>query len=387
MRMKNTANLPKKIVFIASLAESLINFRLHLIKEFLARHYQVVTIAPEDEKVAYALSRLGVKFIPLPLERNGNNPFRDLFFLKKLFILLRRERPDLVFTYTIKPVIYGTLAAKLSRVPSIYAMLTGTGYVFAKNNLKSQIIGLIARSMFRFSLRFNKKLFFQNPDNVIEFRNHKLIRKQQPLAVINGSGVDIDHFSYTPPPEKLSFLMIARLLIDKGIREYIAAAKAIKQKHPDIIFKLVGWIDTNPNSITEQELNEAITSGVVQYLGKLSDVREVIQQTAVYVLPSYGEGTPRTVLEAMAIGRPIITTDVPGCRETVTQGENGLLVSVKNVESLTKAMEYFIDHPKSIQEMGEKSREKAVKKYDVNKVNRSMLEEMNIFDSLPGVVC
>lgn len=387
MPMKNAPNSQKKIVFIASLAESLINFRLHLIKEFLARNYSVVTIAPEDEKVAHTLSQLGVKFIALPLERNGNNPFNDLLILKQLFILLRRERPDLVFTYTIKPVIYGTLAAKLSRVPSIYAMLTGTGYVFANNNLKSQIIGFIARSLFRFSLRFNKKLFFQNPDNVVEFRSHKLIRKQQPVAIINGSGVDINHFEYADPPEKLSFLMIARLLLDKGVREYVAAAKVIKQKYPDITFKLVGWIDTNPNSISEAELNEWISSGVIHYLGKLSDVRAVIQDSAVYVLPSYGEGTPRTVLEAMAIGRPIITTDVPGCRETVTHGENGLLVNVKEVESLAKAMEYFILHPYAIHEMGQKSREKAVKKYDVNKVNKSMLEEMNIFDSLPGVVC
>lgn len=380
MQMKKMVNdiSNKKIIFIASLAESLINFRLHLIKEFLSRNYSVVTIAPHDEKVERALSALGVKFISLPLERNGNNPLRDLVILKQLFVILRREKPDIVFTYTIKPVIYGTLAARLARVPDIYAMLTGTGYVFSNNNLKSRIIGFIARSLFRFSLRFNKKLFFQNKDNAASFMDHKLIRRHHPIAVINGSGVDISQFVYTPPPRQISFLMIARLLIDKGVREYVQAARIIKSHYPDAIFNLVGWIDTNPNSITGKELTQWIESGVIHYLGKLSDVKSAITNTAVYVLPSYGEGTPRTVLEAMAIGRPIITTDVPGCRETVVEGENGFLITVRQIEPLWKAMEYFIKHPEAVEAMGKKSRHMAIEKYDVNKVNRHMLEEMGI---------
>jgi len=370
--------MQKKIVLIASLAESLINFRLHLIKEFLARDYAVTTIAPDDAIVAEILTNLGVKFIAVPLQRNGNNPLNDMLLLKKLFFLIREEQPDIVLSYTIKPVIYGTLAAKLAGVKQIYAMLTGTGYIFSNNNLKSRIIGLIARNMFRMILRFNTKLFFQNKDNLAFFIYSRLIRKNQPVVVVNGSGVDIKHFYPVPLPSTISFLMIARLIIDKGIREYVEAARLIKKCYPSVVFKLVGWIDTNPNAITQQELCEWIESDTIQFLGKIGDVRQVITDTAIYVLPSYGEGTPRTVLEAMAMGRPIITTDVPGCRETVIEGENGLMVPVRNSHALAKAMHYFLENPLSIAQMGQKSRCLAEDKYDVNKVNQSILKEMEI---------
>jgi glycosyltransferase involved in cell wall biosynthesis len=375
--------MQRKVAFIASYPESLINFRLHLIKEFLARDFSVIAIAPYDKNVIDKLAEIGVEYIPLSVERNGKNPFHDIVFLIRLIGILRKQKPYLTFSYTIKPVIYGTLAARLANVPQIFAMLTGTGYVFSKMNLKSRCIGWVAKALLRFSLRFNKKLFFQNKDNLAEFSQEKLISSHQPVAIINGSGVDINIFKKVDLPEKISFLMIARLLVDKGVREYVEAARAIKKRYPQVTFKLVGWRDTNPHSISENELREWINSGVIDYLGKLADVRGAIAESSVYVLPSYGEGTPRTVLEAMAMGRPIITTDVPGCRETVIDGKNGFLVPPQNVTVLSEKMAYFLDFPQQIQLMGEASRLMVVDKYDVNKVNQRILMEMQILHENP----
>lgn len=370
----------KKIVFIGGLAQSLINFRLHLMKEFVYRGYSVIAMAPNDEAVAVELGHIGIKFIPIPLDRNGLNPIRDLLLLKKLFMLLRQEKPNIVYSYTIKPIIYGSIAAKFNNVPSIYAMVEGAGYIFTNLSLKSRIISVFAKKLFKFALKFNKKIFFLNKDNLNSFIELKIIKKQQQIAIINGSGVDLTYYRPTPFPSTISFLMIARLLIDKGIREYMSAAEIIKSRYPDVVFKLVGMIDTNPSSITENEFSIWLKKGIIDFLGALSDVRTAISDCSVYVLPSYAEGIPRTVLEAMAMGRPIITTNVPGCKETVINGYNGFLVSVRNVNELCKAMEYFIRQSDEIQKMGKRSLEIAIEKYDVNKVNKSILQHMEIFN-------
>ncbi len=366
----------KKIVFIASYPQSLLRFRLALMQDFLKQGYCVVALAPHDKEVAEVLQALNIKFIPINMQRNGLNPFADINLLFKLWKILRNEKPDLIFSYTIKPVIYGSFAAKLAGVPKIYSMITGTGYVFLNVNFKSRVVGSIARTMFRAALHFNTRVFFQNPDNLKFFQQTKIITEKKPATIVNGSGVDCDEFAPATYPRELSFLMIARLLRDKGVHEYVEAARRIKQRYAQIKFQLVGWIDTNPNSITQQELEGWINEGTIEFLGKLSDVRHAISNSSVYVLPSYHEGTPRTVLEAMAMARPIITTDAPGCKETVIQHQNGFLVAVKNVEELFQAMEYFILSPEMISIMGVKSRELAVEKYDVNKVNKSMLQVM-----------
>ena len=205
-----------------------------------------------------------------------------------------------------------------------------------------------------------------------------------PTVVVNGSGVNVTDFNVLPFPlnaqnsPKLSFLLIARLLGDKGVREYAEAAKLIKKQYPEVEFHLVGWIDENPAAIQQSELDMWIADLRLKYWGKLSDVRPAIAASSVYVLPSYREGTPRTVLEAMAMGRAIITTDAPGCRETVAQGENGFLVEVKSVTSLVNAMQEFIHKPELIEQMGQRSREIALHKYDVHQVNRHMMQEMGL---------
>lgn len=228
-----------------------------------------------------------------------------------------------------------------------------------------------------------KKVFFQNPDDQMLFKKMGILKDSVSSFVVNGSGVNVFEYAVKPFPTNNNlptpkFLLIARLLGDKGIREYAQAAKIIKNKHPQIQFDLVGWIDDNPNAIRQDELDGWISEGLFHYWGKLSDVKPAIAASSIYVLPSYREGTPRTVLEAMAMGRPIITTNAPGCRETVIDGYNGYLIPIKSVSELANAMEKFILNPELIYKMGAASRKFAEEKFDVNAVNQTMLSEMGI---------
>jgi glycosyltransferase involved in cell wall biosynthesis len=233
--------------------------------------------------------------------------------------------------------------------------------------------------MYSASLRKATLVFFQNADDRNLFFEDGILGRDSSTFVVNGSGVDLNEYPYSPITEKRpAFLMIARLLGDKGVREYVRAARLIRARNPDARFALAGWLDDNPDSIRQVELDKWLESGHVEYLGRLEDVRGAISESSVYVLPSYREGTPRTVLEAMAMGRPIITTDGPGCRETVRHGENGFLVPVKSVSALVEAMQRFIDNPELAAEMGKRSREIAEERYDVHKVNEVMLREMGI---------
>lgn len=230
------------------------------------------------------------------------------------------------------------------------------------------------------ALLYQKRIafFFQNPDDEALFRKLNLLPRAVPSCVVNGSGVDTSEYQLAPLPEQPRFLLIGRLLGDKGVREYAQAAAVVKAKYPSARFQMVGWIDDNPDAISQKELDDWIESGTLEFLGKLADVRPAIAECGVYVLPSYREGTPRTVLEAMAMGRAIITTDAPGCRETVIEGENGYLVPVQDSEALANAMLRCIEHPDDVAAMGAVSRQIAENKYDVHKVNQVMLKEMGI---------
>lgn len=367
------------VLIVASFADSLIKFRGDLIKEMLKRKQVVHVAFPfADESINAQLNSWGVVCHHLPLNRTGMNPISDAFLLYFLYRLISQIRPGTVLSYTIKPVIYGSLAARLAGVKRIYALITGLGYAFQGDNRRGLLRSLVQK-LYRFALSGTKKVFFQNPDDRDLFRQLGIIATDKATYVVNGSGVDIRLFDISPLPAlPVKFLLIARLLGDKGIREYIEAAKQIKLKHPNVTFYLVGWIDENPNAIKQYELDEWIAKGYVEFLGRLNDVRPAIALASVYVLPSYREGTPRTVLEAMAQNRAVITTDAPGCRETVIDGYNGFLVPVKSVDALSEAMEKFIINPELIQSMGKAARQLAEDKYDVNQVNATMLSEMDI---------
>lgn len=324
------------------------------------------------------LEAKSVRLHDIPLRRTGMNPVSDIGLVVALYRLMRKLRPNKVLSYTIKPVIYGTLAAWLAKVPRRFALVTGLGYAFTGD--RRGIVKRIITLLYRFALGCASKVFFQNPDDERHFREVGILLASVPSVVVNGSGVDVDAYAFKvvaddAPPV---FLMIGRLLGDKGVREYAKAARVVKSTHPSARFLLVGWIDSNPDAIAQAELDDWIGSGTIDFLGKLEDVRHVIGEASVYVLPSYREGTPRTVLEAMAMGRPIITTDAPGCRETVVEGDNGFLVPVRSVEALAAAMARFIEDPTLAGRMGRRSRRIAEDKYDVHKVNAVMLREMGI---------
>lgn len=373
--------MTKKILLIASYASSLTSFRYYLIKALLNEGYQVFACAPQDgdpanDDVAARLAQINVKFISISLKRTGINPFSDLHFLRKLVELIRTLQVSTVLSYTIKPVIYGSLAAKIAGTKQIYSMITGLGYVYSTQSIKSTLLRLLTTPLLKLAIHFNHRVFFQNKDNLNEFRQRGIIKKADQTVIINGSGINIDEFVPSAYPDKVVFLLVARMLINKGVRDYVAAAAIIKQQFPDIKFLIVGWEDKNPNAITKNEIQSWIDSSVIEYCGRLADVRPVIAQSSVFVLPSYAEGTPRSVLEAMAMSRPIITTDVPGCRETVIEGENGFLVPRQDKFALAAAMRRFIDEPHLVSNMGFKSRQIAVDKYDVHKVNQKIINTM-----------
>ncbi len=369
-----------KFLVIASASESLVGFRKPLIVDLMTKGFDVHVAAPELVINATVLSQLetfGVTAHDIQMQRTGMNPFADLKALLSMWRLMRQLKPDYVLSYTIKPVIYGSLAAWLAHVPNRFALITGLGFAFMGDGRRSRVLALV-QTLYRAALRHCQVIFFQNPDDEALFRQSNILTAQANTCVVNGSGVDVGQFSETAfvDTEVPRFLLIARLLGDKGVREYVQAARQIKQKYPNIQFDLVGGLDANPTSISQDELDEWVAAGTVNFLGRLSDVRPAIEASSVYVLPSYREGTPRTVLEAMAMGRAVITTDAPGCRETVIDGDNGFLVSVKNADALSQAMEKFIQQPKLIASMGKRSREIAVEKYDVHKVNDVMLRRM-----------
>lgn len=371
-----------RILLVASLAESLINFRGPLINALLDRGLDVVVAAPDfrgEDIFRGELESRGVGVYDIYMQRTGVNPFSDFRCLLSLWWLMFRIKPDVFLGYTIKPVTYGILAAWLAGVNKRFALITGVGYAFIADKGVRGFSQVAAQILYRISLYRASKVFFQNPDDEKLFREKKIMPKSVPSVVVNGSGIDLSKFVIAPIKDSaISFLLIARLLASKGIREYVMAAERIRTNFPKVKFSLAGWIDKNPDSIDRAELDSWIRAGTIEYLGRLSDVRSAIADCSVYVLPSYREGTPRTVLEAMAIGRPIITTDAPGCRETVIDGANGFLVAIRSVDELEYAMTRLITQPELMGNMGTYSRFLAEQKYDVNQINEAMITEMDL---------
>lgn len=373
-----------KFLLIAGFADSLIVFRKPFIEALLNKGLTVHVAAPEltiNAEVMVELNRLGAIAHDIPMQRTGMNPITDLGAVLALWQLMRRIKPHYFLGYTIKPVIYGTLAAWLARVPKRFALITGLGFAFMgeEDGQRSKVRALV-QGLYRTALKRSHTVFFQNPDDEALFRQLNILSSATQSCVVNGSGVDVAQFEVAPLSTGSAprFLLIARLLGDKGVREYVQAAQQVKQRYPETQFDLVGWIDANPNTITQPELDSWIAGGTINFLGRLTDVRPAVCDCSVYVLPSYREGTPRTVLEAMAMGRAVITTDAPGCRETVVDGDNGFLVPIKDANALAQAMLRFIEKPELMAQMGQRSRIIAEEKYDVHKVNAQMLKGMGL---------
>jgi len=372
-----------KIVIISHYSPSLINFRGDLIRAMVELGHKVICLGPEAG-FEQPLQELGADYRQIPLHRTGLNPLKDVKTLFSLRKVLKEIKPDIVFSYTVKPIVYGSIAAHMAGVRRMYALISGLGYVFIGQTFKQRLLTQIVAFLYRRGLKYNQVVFFQNPDDLHLFVSKSIVPITAKPVLVNGSGVNIEKFAFAPPKlSPVTFLLIARLIKDKGILEYVESARLLKQKYPDAKFQLLGPLDINPAAITQEQLERWTKEGIIEYLGKTNDVRPYIADASVFVLPSfYREGTPRSVLEAMSMGRPIITTDAPGCRETVIDGRNGFLVPVKDVDTLKSAMEKFILKPDLIVQMGKQSRIIAEEKYDVRKVNRAILQEMGL---LPGM--
>lgn len=369
-----------RVMVIGGLADSLINFRGSLLRHLVADGHSVTACAPDASPALQAkLAALGVGYRHVPIQRAGMNPLRDVATVRALVAIYRDVQPDLVLSYTIKPVIYGSLAARIARVPRVCSMVTGLGYSFGTATWKQRALNPIVRGLFRAALSKNEVVFFQNPDDMALFVERRLATTRQ-AVLVNGSGVDLKHYDVAPLPNgNPSFLLITRLLWEKGVGEYVEAARRLKATWPNASFRLLGPLDPNPTAISRAQLDAWCAEGIVDYLGATSDVRPAMAAASVFVLPSaYREGTPRTVLEAMAMGRPIITTDAPGCRETVVRGENGVLVPTNDAGALAAAMERFLRDPALVPAMGARSREIAEAKYDVHLVNGVMVKAMGL---------
>lgn len=367
-----------RILFLASFARSLEVFRGRIIAEVLRRGHEVHAVAPDlsrfPETVAF-LDRVGAVWHDIPLDRTGRNPLADARLAVAIHRLLTKVRPDVMFAYTIKPVVWGTLAAAVLRVPRRVVMLTGLGYAFSSAAKRKSLTSLIVRWLLKRSLARATTIILQNRDDLEECLREGFIPANAVSLVVDGSGVDVEVFTELPllPETPIRFLLIARLLGDKGIREYAAAARAITDKYPDVEFHLVGGRDPSPDGLSESQVMELVQSSSITWHGEVADVRPHLAACHVYVLPSYREGLPRSTQEAMATGRAVITTDVPGCRETVIDGVNGFLVPPRDPVALADAMERFIDDPDLLAPMGAESRRMAVQRFDVRLINEAML--------------
>ena len=364
----------RRVVMFGSYAPSLINFRGPLIASIAARGHKVYALAPDiDPATARALEALGATPVPVTLGRTSLNPLQALATGRRLRALFRELKPDVVIAYTIKPIVLGAAAARAAGVKRFVPMVTGLGYAFLGGaNVKRRLTRFAAVLMYRRAFRAAHFAIFQNEDDRADFSRLGILPASLPTGLVAGSGIDLGHFPVRPVPKGARFLMIARLLRDKGVREYGEAAARLKREHPQARFLLAGWLDESPDTIAQAEL-DAMIAGGVEFLGRLDDVRPALAECSVYVLPSYREGTPRSVLEAMAVGRAILTTDAPGCRETVVEGKNGWLVPPRDADALEAGMRRFIDDPAAAAAMGAESRRIAEEKFDVEEVNRRIL--------------
>ncbi len=368
-----------RILVIASFTPSLVIFRGDMLREFRARGHEVFCCSPvPDQPTLRHLEELGVYHREYRLQRTGMNPVADLATMRDLRRIITEVRPDHVLSYTIKPVIYGCLAAGRQKVPAIHAMITGLGTTFLGSGLQGILLNTYARFMYRAALKKCRTVFFQNPDDRRLFLDGGLVDKQK-TVLINGSGVNLERFSPAPVPDgDPVFLLVARLVREKGIADFAAAASMVKARHPGARFQVAGFFDNHPRGINRTQMDEWVANGAVEYLGPAADVRPLMRACSVYCLPSYREGTPRTVLEAMATGRAVITTDTPGCRETVSEGINGWLVPVRDPEALARAMEKFCLDEGLAGTMGGRSRVLAAEKYDVDLVNLAIITGMGL---------
>lgn len=367
-----------RIVISASNGMSLINFRGELIKEWVKRGHEVVCTSIESEQeMRSKIELLGAKYYCVSGTRTGLNICSGLKMIRDYIDAYRFLKPDLCFLYMGKPIAFGGLAAILCGIKRIVVFVTGLEMAFYSPGIKNIIIRTILKILFRIVHKYSELVFFMNQDDYNNMLRWNLVTSKQ-AVIVNGSGVDLNHFSRKPMPDSDVVCMVARLVWSKGVREYIEAATIVRQQYPDVRFLLVGGLDESQEAITESELQEVVQKGIVEYCGFAADVRPYLEACTIFVLPSYHEGNGRSIVEAEATGRPIITTLAPGCRETVIDGYNGFLIPPKDGKALAAKICYLLNNRELLMQMADNSYTYCLEKYDVKKVNKVFLEKMGM---------
>ena len=365
-----------KILVVSPKNKTVFNFRGDIIKDMIAKGNEVYVTGPNKEFVEDIMA-LGVKeFIEVPLVKDNTSISGDLAYLKKLREVIKKVQPELVFEYTIKPVIYGSIAAKSCGVKKIYPMVTGLGRVYTSGSLKTKIVRKITKTLYQVAFKGCNKVIFQNPDDVQEFvEGHYL--PENKCVVVNGSGVNMERFYRSDIPDKPVFLMVSRIIKEKGILDFAKAAREIKKKVPEARFIVLGGYDKSIGALKEEDIKEYIDDESIELPGEVKDPVSFYAQASVFVLPSYyREGLPRTILEGMSCGRPIITTDWTGCREPIEDGVNGYLVPIKNPEELAKRMYELATDKEKVLKMSDAAYKTCKEKYAVEIVNQQMRKVM-----------
>ncbi len=364
-----------KIIICVNTAWNLVNFRAGLIRAMVAQGHEVIAVAPPDG-YAPRLAELGCRFVPLPMHNGGTHPGRDAMLFLRFVRLFLRERPDVYLGYTVKPNVYGSLAARWLGI-AVINNIAGLGAVFIKDGWLVRLV----RWLYRVALARSAKVFFQNEDDRQLFIGDGLVRADV-TGLLPGSGIDLDKFAVVPLASansgagKFRFLLIARMLLDKGVGEYVEAARLLRQAFPQLECCLLGFLDVqNPAAVSRAQMEAWVAQGDVSYLGVSDDVRAEIAAADCIVLPSYREGTPRTLLEAAAMGRPIITTDAVGCREVVDDGRNGYLCKVRDASDLAEKMRQILSLTLAQrQQMADHGRRKMAREFDEQIVIKKYLD-------------
>lgn len=370
-----------KLVLLGTVSASVFNFRTALIKELIEKNHTVYVFCVDFDDVSRKkIEDFGAIPVSYSLNRAGLNPIRDIIDTWKLFKKIKEIAPDVVLSYFVKPVIFGSIAARMAMVPRNIGMLEGLGYVFTDLpdglRRKQKILRRVQVFLYRLALPGLDRLIFLNPDDSTDLLSRNGLKAKN-VSILGGIGVDLKKYVYSPLDiqKTPSFLFVGRLLAEKGINEYVEAAKKVKDLHPEVRFVVIGGLDEeNPGGLSRQALNDLIASGVVEYPGHVKSVLQWLTDASVFVLPSYREGVPCSTQEAMAVGRAVITTDVPGCRETVVDGVNGYLVSRWDAEALAQKMLSLVRNPALVARMGEESRRLAEQRFDAEKVNARLIQ-------------
>ena len=366
----------------------MVSFRGPLLRAIADTGRQVYAFAIDyDAEKAAAVRGFGAEPVLYCLDRTGTHPARDLETVQELSRAFNRLRIDTVLTYFVKPVVLGSAAAVLAQVPHRFAKLPGLGALFTNAGTERSSVSSVTRwlghSGIKLALKSNQRVFLYNREDEEELTRKRLVDPSK-VHHLNGTGVDLTEYGFAPPvTSPVTFLMMARLLADKGVHEFAAAAQLVKNRWPDARFLLLGGIDTNPSAISEEEVRSWVEKGIIEWPGSVPDVRPWLEKASVFVLPSYREGVPRSTQEALALGRPVITTDAIGCRKTVEPGRNGFLVPVQDAESLAKRMMEFLRKPDLIARMGLASRRLAEERFDIHEINTEILKVMGLADGIP----